>query len=438
MTSLNELQRREFLSQMARQCLGVSIGAAAANMFAASPARTSTTNLKTGGGKAKSVIYLFMSGGMSHLDTLDHKPNAPEEIRGPVNAIATNVSGIQLGHCLPQLARQTDKIAIIRSMTSTQGAHKQGRYLMRTGYLPSNIIAHPSAGGWVNRHTAEDGSTGSLPRFVTVGCGNQHPRAGFMPPQFDPLPVGKPSAGIPDIRPSDKVTQEQFDQQLKIRELLDNELQTRFTSGYKSVRAQDTMFADAVKLMNSEDLKAFDINQESADTQRRYGTSGFAQGVLLARRLVEHGVRFIEVELGGFDWHGSNFESMESKMPAVDHILSTLIQDLDSRGLLDSTLVVLGTEFGRSPRINQNSGRDHFPKAFSLLMAGGGVKGGTIHGSTNATGSDVNEGHVDASSINATIGHAMGLPYDAIVYSSNRRPFQMNAVEGKPITELFG
>ena len=437
MTSLNELDRREILSQMARQCLGVSIGATAASMFSPDTATANAATLKTGGGKAKSVIYLFMSGGMSHLDTLDHKPDAPEEIRGPVNAIATNVSGIQLGHCMPRLAGQMDRFAIIRSMTSTQGAHNQGRYLMRTGYLPSNIITHPSAGGWVNRHTTEDGSTGSLPRFVTVGCGNQHPRAGFMPPQFDPLPVGKPSAGIPNIRPSDKVTQEQFDQQLKIRELLDNELQTRFASGYKSVRAQDTMFADAVKLMKSEDLKAFDINQESADTQKRYGTSGFAQGVLLARRLVEHGVRFIEVELGGFDWHGSNFESMESKMPGVDHVLWTLIQDLDSRGLLDSTLVVLGTEFGRSPRINQNAGRDHFPKAFSLLMAGGGVKGGTIHGSTNATGSDVIDGHVDAGSINATIGHAMGLPYDAIVYSSNHRPFQMNAVEGQPIAELF-
>ena len=437
MKSLNELQRREFLSQLARQCLGVSIGATASNMFQASESTAHAATLNAGGGKAKSVIYLFMSGGMSHLDTLDHKPDAPDEIRGPVSAISTNVSGIHLGHCLPQLARQTDKVAIIRSMSSTQGAHKQGRYLMRTGYLPSNIVTHPSVGGWANRLAAENAATDSLPGFVTVGCDNRHPRAGFMDPKYDPLPIGNPSAGIPNIRPSDSVTQTQFDQQLKVRELLDDELQTRFTAGYKSIRAQDTMFADAVKLMKSEDLKAFDINQESADTLKRYGTSGFAQGVLLARRLVEHGVRFIEVELGGFDWHGSNFESMESKIPGVDQVLSTLLQDLESRGLLDSTLVVLGTEFGRSPRINQNSGRDHFPKAFSLLMAGGGIKGGTVYGSTDATGSEIEDGFVDASSINATIGYAMGLPHDKVVYSANRRPFQMNGVHGDPIVDLF-
>ncbi len=436
---LDELSRRGFLATTAKSCFGLTIGGAAASFFnqraAAEKGTIDPAVLAAGGGKAKSVIYLFMSGGLTHIDTFDPKPDASADIRGDVNAINTNVNGIQLGHCLPQLAKQMDKVALIRSMNSTQGAHAQGRYYMRTGYTPRSSIVHPSPGAWT--HKLKGKGSGDIPPYITVNCGNDHPGAGFLPSKYTPLPIGDASSGLQNSKRRKNVGDEEFHHQLELRKQLDQEFDARYSKGQKQVRAYNEAFDAAVKLMKSKDLEAFDLSHESKETHLLYGTERFSKGVLLARRLVERGVRFIEVELGGFDWHADNFGLMEERIPTLDQALSALLKDLELKGLLESTLVVLGTEFGRSPQINENGGRNHYPKAFSTLMAGGGIKGGQVYGSTNATGGSITGNKVTAPDFNATIAHALGMPHDKVVMSDSKRPFSMNAREGKPITKLF-
>ena len=372
---------------------------------------------------------------MTHIDTLDPKPGASAEIRGETKAIGTNVDGIQLGHCLPKLARQMDKIALIRSMTTTQGAHAQGRYYMRTGYAPRSSITHPAPGAWANRLLGNSGK--DMPDYITVNCGSSHPGAGFMEAQHSPLPIGNATAGLQNSKPPRNVDEERFHKQLNLRQELDTEFDKKFTKGQKQVRDYNEAFEAAVRLMKSEDLEAFDLSKEGKEAHTLYGTSRFGKGVLLARRLVERGVRFIEVEYGGFDWHTDNFGSMEEKMPAFDQAVAALLKDLEIKGLLESTLVVLGTEFGRTPKINQNAGRDHYPRAFSTFMAGGGIKGGQIYGETDKNAAAVTKDKVIAPDFNATIAHAIGVPHDKIIYSPSKRPFRMGAREGKPLTKLF-
>ncbi len=196
------------------------------------------------------------------------------------------------------------------------------------------------------------------------------------------------------------------------------------------------MYDDAVRMMKSEELKAFDLSGESDALRDSYGRESFGQGCLLARRLVEHGVRFVEVSFGSWDTHNSNFVRVPELCANLDAALSTLLRDLDSRGLLADTLVVLATEFGRTPAINQNDGRDHHPKAFTCLMAGGGVQGGQTYGKKDDRGFEIEEGKATPPDLNATIAYAMGLPLDQVLYSPSKRPFTV-ADKGQPLTALF-
>lgn len=433
---LSDVSRRGFLATTAKSCFGLTIGGAAASFFQqqSSAAGIDPAVLAAGGGKAKSVIYLFMSGGMTHVDTFDHKPNAGSDYVGDVKAINTNVDGIQLGHCLPLVAQQMDKISIIRSMNTTQGAHAEGRYFMRTGYTKRSSIVHPTPGSWANRLSPE--STQELPNFITVGCGGDHPGAGFLPSKYAPLPIGEATAGLQNSK-RNNISEQDFHHQLELRNQLDSEFDAKFLKTQTQLRNYNDSFDAAVKLMKSEDLEAFDLSKEDQVVHKLYGEESFSKGVLLARRLVERGVKFVEVELTGFDWHERNFEAMENKIPILDKALSALLKDLEIKGLLDSTLVVLGTEFGRSPKIQASAGRGHFPKAFSCLMAGGGIKGGRTYGATDETGSSITENKVSAQDFNATIGHALGIQHDKVIHSSSERPFRMAGREGNVIKELF-
>ncbi len=437
LNKLDEVNRRSFMASAARGCLGVTIAGSAAELFAPSVHAADPATVAEGGGKAKSVIYLFMAGGMTHLDTFDPKPEAPGEFRGPTETIKTKADGLRLGHYMSRLAGQADKIALVRSMTSTQGAHGPGRYFMRTGYAQRASIVHPSNGAWITR--LKQRTNRSLPSFVTVGAGNGHPAAGFFEPQYAPLPVGDATSGLQNVRRLRNVSEEQFNKQLALRQLLDKQFDGQFHKGQKNVRAYNQVFEEAVKLMQSEDLEAFDLKKETPKVHAAYGDHSFSKGVLLARRLVERGVRFIDVEFGGFDWHNDNFDQCEQKLPLLDQALSALLQDLEAKGLLESTLVVVATEFGRTPKIVQErSGRNHFPKAFSYLLAGGGIKGGQVYGKTDETGSNVAEKPVTGPDFNATIGFAMGVPHDLTLMSPSRRPFKLGARSGKPLTKLFG
>jgi len=421
------MQRRRFINQAAKTFLGVSalptlsgIGRAAGQH--ASPLKQIPT--------AKNVIYLYMNGGMSHLDTFDPKPNS-NEVMGPTRAISTSAD-FQISEYLPRLAKQMNLCSVIRSVSSTQGAHKQGNYFVHTSYEMRSSIRHPAMGAWMMKF--QDKGNPALPSNVMIGNNSQHPGAGFFESRFAPLMINNPEAGLQHSSLHPHVTRERFDKNLSISERMDQKFLERYNQ--KNVRAYTDMYTDAVKLMDSADLAAFDISKEPEALRLRYGSEPFGQGCLLARRLVESGVRFVEVSFGGWDTHQANFVNVPEKAEVLDIAMSTLLDDVKRRGMLDDTLIVLATEFGRTPEINQNEGRDHHPSAYSMVMAGGGMKQGHVHGATSGIGHQVAEGKVTPPDINATIGYALGLPLDSVLYSPSKRPFTL-ADRGKPIVDLF-
>lgn len=419
----DELSRRGFLSQTAGSLLGVSLmpSLAPTSLFA---------QTRNPGAKANKVIYLYMSGGMSHMDTFDPKPGTDEQ--GPVQAIDTNVDGIQVSEYLPNLARQMDKMALVRSLSSTQGAHEQGQYFMHSSYTPRGTIQHPGLGAWMHRLDGRKNST--LPASVRIGGSSRGSGSGFLESKFAPLVINNPNDGLKNSKRRKGMSEKEFEDRLFLANAFDEEFHRRYN--HKKVRAYTDMYEDAIRLMKSEDLKAFDLNKESKEIRDEYGDNSFGQGCLLARRLIENDVRFVEVSLGGWDTHNNNFDSVSRRAGTLDQAMATLISDLERRGLLEETLVVLATEFGRTPRINQNDGRDHFPKAFSGVLAGGGVKGGQTYGVTDETSSNVLDQRVSVPDFNATIAYALGLPLDEVVYSPSRRPFTV-AHKGRPVMDLL-
>lgn len=423
------LSRRAFVQGAAKTFLGVSaLGSMGSRAMAIAGKDASTAKQVA---TARNVIYLYMNGGMSHLDTFDPK-EGQSEIMGLTEIIRTNVDGIRISSNLPLMARQMDKVALIRSMNSTQGAHEQGQYYQRTSYEQRSSIRHPSMGAWLQRF--QDKGNPSLPASVMVGNDSRHPGAGFFESRFAPLMINDPEGGINNVKTNSWFTQERFESRLSTAKKLD----ATFAQTYnvKNVRAYSDMYDDAVKMMKSEELKAFDLSAEPDALRSKYGKDNFGQGCLLARRLVEHGVRHVEVTFGNWDTHNANFTRVPELCDELDTALSTLLTDLASRGMLEDTLVVLATEFGRTPEINANDGRDHHPKAFSCLLAGGGIRGGQVYGASDEKGFSVAESPVTIPNLNATIAYALGIPLDTVIYSPSKRPFTV-ADKGKPVLELF-
>jgi len=423
----DELDRRNFLCRSVVAALGVSLipGLSADEPVlataAATPVRPRT---------AKRLIYLYMSGGMSHLDTFDPKPGTPEG--GPVKAIAAGSDGLMLSEYLPELAKHGRHCVAVRSMTSTQGAHGQGNYYVHTSYGPRGNMRHPCLGAWISRLGGR--ANGTLPGSVVIGGGSQHPGAGFMESVYSPLPLGRAGSGLPYSRPARGITDDRFAQRLATADALADEFAAAHDT--KAVHDYRSFYDEATTLMKSSDLAAFDLSKEPEGLRDAYGEGAFGQGVLLARRLIEHDVRYIEVDLGGWDTHNDNFVKVPERAGELDQALGALIPDLESRGLLDETLIVVTTEFGRTPTINKNQGRDHYPKAFSSLLVGGGIKGGQSWGATNEKGTVVADKPVEIPDFNATIAYALGLPFEQVVTSSQGRPFTV-ADKGRPILDIF-
>ncbi len=381
---------------------------------------------------ARRVIYLYMSGGMSHLDTFDPKPGAPE--MGPTGTIPTIVDGIQVSEHFTNLARCMDRVAVINSMWSSQGAHVQGRYYVHTSYLLRGTVRHPSMGAWLSRIRGPLNPT--LPPHVEVGGDIYSASGGFMESRYYPLPIGDPDDGLAHAHLPKTVSDEEFHRRLDRVERMNAAFAERYGQE-KLVQSYADAYHQAVTLMQSSDLQAFDLSDEPDALRDDYGRDQFGQGCLLARRLIEHDVRYVEVVSGGWDTHNENFDAMEEKCPSLDRTLTTLLLDLEARGLLDDTLVVLASEFGRTPRIDPNrNGRDHHPQGFTCLLAGGGIKGGVRHGMTDERGDEVVDGKVTVPDFNATIAYALGLPLDYRLISPSGRPFTV-ADKGKPVRELF-
>lgn len=421
----DEISRRRFAQTAASSMLGVGLlPVLSENAFGAGADAATARQVAT----AKRVIYLYMNGGMTHMDTLDVKPGV--ENQGPTKAINTSADGMQISEYLPNLAKQGHHLGIVNSLSSKTGAHQQGNYLMHTSYEMRGTIKHPGMGAWLLKFSGRDNMT--LPPNVVIGGASRHPGAGFFESRFGPVSIGDPTKGLQNV--STKLKEEDFSYRLGLSEKLGQKFREEY--GKKDVRAYTSIYEDAVKLMDSPDLEAFDLSKESEKTRASYGDDRFGQGCLLARRLIESGVKFVEVSLGGWDTHQGNFTRVPERCDILDKGMSALISDLESRGLLDDTLIVLTTEFGRTPRINQNLGRDHYPKAFSCAFAGGGISGGQRWGKTDENGETVIENKVAPADINATIGYALGLPLDQVLYSPSKRPFTA-AHKGQPIFDLF-
>ncbi len=424
----SDISRRRFVNNAAKSFLGVSAlaglpGTSRAAGAGASPLRQVAT--------AKRVIYLYMSGGMSHLDTLD--PKAGGEVMGPTKQVRTAVDNLVVSDNLPLLGKHAEKLCVVNSMTSTQGAHKQGNYYMHTSYELRSSIRHPAMGAWMLKF--QGSANPAIPGNVMIGNDSTHPGSGFFESSLSPLMIQDPEAGLQNSTMRGGFTDESFDFHRNLAAKLDAPFVAKYDQ--KNVRAYTDMYDDAVKLMRSRDLAAFDISDEPDGLKERYGKNPFGQGCLLARRLVENDVNFVEVSFGGWDTHNSNFVNVPDQARVLDAALSTLLLDLERRGMIDDTLVVLATEFGRTPEINVNEGRDHHPQAFSCLLAGGGITGGRVYGKTDERGAKIVENPVKIPDLNATIGYALGLPLDQVLFSPSMRPFTL-ADKGKPVVELFG
>ncbi|MFN7564618.1 MAG: DUF1501 domain-containing protein [Prosthecobacter sp.] len=428
-TELNKLSlnsRREFMMRAAQAALGVTV-MPALNLKAAEAASKSGPGTP-GFGKAKNVIFLWMGGGMTHIDTWDPKTGST---KGPTDPIKGKGQIDYLGGTMENMAKVSDKISIIRSMSSKTGVHEAGTYMMKTGYEPRGTIVHPSMGAWASHFLGRIKGV-TLPDSVVVNSGSAYPGSGFFPPAMSPIPISNPETGLQNIRPT--TSENQFKKRIDLMNEFDTAFRKKFQS--EDVKAYSEFYDETMKLMKSEDLKAFDLSGESAATREKYGRTQFGSGALLARRLVQSGVRFVEVQTGGWDMHNNIDTALGTTAAGMDKVFAALIEDLAANGLLESTLVCMGSEFGRTPDINENDGRDHYPLAYSTVFAGGGVKGGFVYGSTDKDGRRVADRQVSPQDFQATIGHAMGLPVDEVVMSPSNRPFTVGD-KGVPVTDIF-
>jgi hypothetical protein len=432
------IARRSLLEYAAKSLLGVAI--LPVGRICAADKKSEKKNVQSDhhstsdppGGQARHVIFLSMNGAMTHLDTFDLKPG--RDTQGETKGIATNVPGMQFGETLPELAKLANELAVVRTLHTETGDHEGGRYLLRTSYKEIASIRHPGMGAWALKILGRQNRT--LPDNVLIGSEARHPGAGFLEPAYTPVPIGDPNAGLQNTVTPKYLTDATFKERLDLIDKFDSDFRKKFPQ--KQVEAYSEFYRQANQLVHSDELKAFDLNQEKPEVRDKYGRDQFGQGCLLARRLVEHDVRYIEIGLGGWDMHTDIYQS--EKLPAhaanLDRAASELIRDLKSKGLLSKTLVVLGTEFGRSPHINANGGRDHHPGVFSGFFAGGGIKGGQFYGTSDKDGFSPDVDGVTISDFNATIAYALGLPLKQEFFSKSGRPFKI-AGEGDPLRKLF-
>ena len=379
--------------------------------------------------KAKSVINIFLSGGLSQYDSFNMEVN--QSVIGNSKIIKSNVDGVRVSHYFPTLAQQMDKLLVINSMRSNQGAHPAGIYKMMTSYDPRSSITHPELGAWVNKRLTTEQD--SLPNFVSIGKGSAG-TAGFFPGKWAALPVKDTSTGIDFVSRNSAVQENKFQKRLAILDSLNQDFDRDY--GTKDTRAYVDTYQGSLKFMNSKDIDAFDLENENERIVRLYDKQEFSRSCMLAGRLVERGVRFVKVELGGWDYHDNIYGKLPSNASKLDKGLSSLLEHLSQKGLLESTLVVVSTEFGRKPDVNPNKGRDHHPDGFTCLMAGAGVKAGQIYGTTTKDGQSAADDVLEVTDFNATIAWRLGIDLGHEEKSPGGRPFKL-ADQGEARKELF-
>lgn len=416
-TSSRDWSRRDFAKMAVASALGVSWSGWVPKLARAA---TNTPD-------HKACILLWMSGGPSQTDTFDLKPGHPNG--GPSKTIATAVPGIQITEHLPGIAKRMKELAIVRSLKTQEGDHELATRVMHTGHRPGQeAVNYPSLGALFAKELGEPEN--ELPHYVSV---SSFPFAdiggpGFLGPNFAPLVVsgdsGDPEAranlSIENLKPPPGVSKESLDRRVEISKFLRDDFGRRAKS--PSAKAHEANFNRALRMIESNAKGAFRLDEEPGELRDRYGRNRFGQGCLLARRLVERGVAFVEVALDGWDTHTDNFNAVKRLCETLDPAWSALLDDLRDRGLLDSTLVVWLGEFGRTPRINGTTGRDHFPDAWSTVLGGAGVKGGQVIGKTNAGGTQVEERPIKLADLHATLFACAGVHPDTENISPEGRP----------------
>jgi hypothetical protein len=388
-------------------------------------------------GKAKSVIHIFLPGGMAHQESFDPKPYAPIEYRGEMGSVQTKVGGVLFNELLKQTAQVADKITVCRSMTHGEAAHERGTHNMFTGYRPSPALQFPSLGSVVSH---EFGPRNNLPPYVCIPSQpTTYAGPGYLSSAYAPFSLGSdpanPGFTVQDLNLPGGVDDKRFTTRRSMLEAVNQ----HFASKEKAdgLEAMDTFYQRAYSLISSQKAReAFNINAEPGALRDEYGRNAAGQRLLMARRLVAAGVRFVSLTYGGWDMHNAIKASMQGQMPAFDQGFAALIRDLARTGLLDSTLVMISSEFGRTPKINGSAGRDHWPKVFSVVLAGGGIKSGAVYGTSDATASEPEDDPLSVEDLAMTVYHQLGINGEKKLMAPGNRPIDI-VREGKVCRELI-
>jgi hypothetical protein len=419
----NGMTRRHWLGHLTSTALGIP----AIQFF--SSLQANAQHLKKAN---RSCIVLWMSGGPSTIDMWDLKPD--HKNGGPFRPIDTSASGVRISEHLPKVAGQMQHLSIIRSLNSKEGNHDRGTYMMHTGYAPNPTVVHPGWGSVCAMELGEKLENFDLPHCISInspGVG-----AGFLGMSYAPFVVQNPNAPIANLRPPQDVDGLRMGRRFEMLGLVENQ----FVAQRRAQAAVDhkAVYAKTLRMMNSRYQDSFNLDREPAKTRDAYGRGSFGSGCLMARRLVEKGVSYVEVSLGGWDTHNNNFDTLSNRLlPELDKGMSALVDDLADRRLLDTTMIVCMGEFGRTPKINQNTGRDHHPGSWSVVLGGGGLKSGQVIGATDIDGMDIVDRPVGVMDLIATMTKAMAINVDTQYTTPRGRPIKV-VDGGKPINELFG
>ena len=403
--------RREFLFVGLVGSVGLTLG----NLFKLQAQSAGTP------ARAQSVINIFLPGGIAAQESFDPKLLAPIEYRGPLGAIKTKLDGIYFSEALKHTADVADKLCVVRSMTHGEADHDRGTHNMFTGWRPSPAVQYPSIGSIVSH---ELGARNNLPPYVCVPTQpNSFAGTGFLGSAYGPFSLGADPANgrfkVRDLNLPSGVDEQRFAERREMRAVVDAHFSGLENSD--ALAGMDSFYQRAYAMMSSDKARAaFDLKQEKDKLRDEYGRNAAGQRMLLARRLVEAGVRFVSMTYGGWDHHDNIRNGVTTQMPSFDQAFAALIRDLDGRGMLDSTLVLVTTEFGRTPKVNGTAGRDHYPKVFSIVMAGGGMKTGYVHGSTDPTGTEPDSDPLMVPDYAATIYHLLGIDFEKTLLAGTR------------------
>lgn len=426
MESLNRFSKLSPAGMTRRECLRASAGLGLSFLL---PALDLKAANQRGAERKSSVIVLWMAGGPSQLETWDPHPGT--ETGGPTTAIDTKLPGLQIASLFPRMAEQIQHLNVIRSLTSKEGDHERGTYMLKTGYRPDPTTVHPSLGAIVAHQLPDEGL--EIPAHVSLGEGQWPARGGYLGDEYDAFRIYEPGSEVRNMRmpvPENRQTERLQSLDVVSRSFLKG----RRPAVERSLHRKT--IDDALTMMSSEQLKAFEIDDELQPLKVAYGDSNFGRGCLVARRLVETGVRAVEVSLNGFDTHANNFEGHQTQAEILDPAFATLIADLKQRDLLESTVVLCLGEFGRTPKINGLDGRDHWPNGFSCVLGGGGLKRGVVLGETDPEGKKKDPADpIPVENLFATVLGVLGVDFQQELITPIGRPMAISS--GSPIAQLL-